>query len=167
MHRCLGGAFGMTRLSGRAATGERVLDAVPHRDGPHVTKSGALSLQGIDAVLTVEGATEAEVLLPDVEHVLAPTLRPDDMVIMDTLRAHQGAGVPHAREGRGARLLSWPPSAPDLSPIEPCWSKRKVFLHVAKARTREALDVAITRALATVTAAHACGWFAYGGDALQ
>jgi hypothetical protein len=61
-----------------------------------------------------------------------------------------------------------PPSySPDLSPIEQCWSKLKAFLRVAKARTREALDAAITHALATVAAADACGWFAYCGYALQ
>jgi transposase len=157
----------LTRLYGRAPKGERVIDAVPQNYGQKVTMLGALSIQGIEAVMTVEGATDAEVFLAYVEHVLAPTLRPGDMVVMDNLRAHKVAGVQQTIEGRGARLLYLPPYSPDLSPIEPCWSKLKACLRVAKARTREALDAAITHALATVTAADACGWFAYCGYALQ
>jgi transposase len=62
-------------------------------------------------------------------------------------------------EGRGARLLSWLPSSPDLAPIEPAWSKIKTFLRTAKARTREALELAIEQALATITAMDVHGWF--------
>jgi transposase len=157
----------MTRLYGRAPKGERVIDAVPQNYGQNVTMLGALSIGGLEAVMTVEGATDADVFLAYVEHVLAPTLRPGDIVVMDNLRAHKVAGVQHAIAGCGARLLYLPPYSPDLSPIEPCWSKLKAFLRVVKARTREALDAAITHALATVTAADARGWFAYCGYALQ
>ena len=55
----------------------------------------------------------------------------------------------------GARLLSRPPYSPDLNPIERCWSKLKTFLRAAKARTPEALDAAVMRALATVTESNA------------
>jgi hypothetical protein len=41
--------------------------------------------------------------------------------------------------------------------------KIKTFLHTAKARTREALELAIQRALTTITAADAHGWFTYCG----
>lgn len=153
----------MTRRYGRAPKGARVLDTVPQNDGLHVTMLGALSLYGIDAVMTVEGATDAEVFLAYVEHVLAPTLQPGEIVVMDNLRAHNVDGVQHAIEGRGARLLSWPPYSPDLSPIEHCWSKLKTSLRSAKARTREALDTAIMHALTTVTASDARSWFSYCG----
>ena len=141
----------MTRLYGRAPKGERVLDAVPQSYGQNVIMSGALSIEGIEAVMTGEGATDAEVFLAYVEHVLAPTLRPGDRVMMGNLRAHKVAGVRQAIAGCGARLLYLPPYSPGLSPIEPCWSKLKAFLRVAKAHTREALDAALTHALATAT----------------
>jgi len=153
----------MTRRYGRAPKGARVLDTVPQNYGLHVTMLGALSLYGIDAVMTVEGATDAEVFLAYVEHVLAPTLQPGEIVVMDNLRAHNVDGVQHAIEGRGARLLSLPPYSPDLSPIEHCWSKLKTSLRSAKARTREALDTAIMHALTTVTASDARSWFSYCG----
>ena len=50
---------------------------------------------------------------------------------------------------------------------EPCWSKIKTFLRAAKARTREALDEAVTGALATVTEADARAWFAHCGYVLH
>lgn len=136
----------MTRLYGRAPRGERVLDAVPRNHGPNVTMVGALGMQGMTAVMTVEGATDAHVFLAYIEHVLAPTLQPGDIVVMDNLRVHTVADVPSAIRARGAHVLYLPPYSPDLSPIEPCWSKLKTSLRKAKARTREALDTAMTEA---------------------
>ena len=51
----------MPRLYGRAPRGARVVDTVPQNYGAHITMSGALSLQGLDAVMTVDGATAGEV----------------------------------------------------------------------------------------------------------
>ena len=86
---------------------------------------------------------------------------------MDNLRAHKALGVQQTIARRGARLLYLPPYSPDLSPIEPCWSKVKTALRKAKARLREALDVAITEALATVTESDTQGWFRHCGYAVQ
>jgi transposase len=69
---------------------------------------------------------------------------------MDNLHTHKAVGLQQALARRGARLLSLPPYSPDLSPIEPCWSKVKTVLRKIKAWTRDALDVAITHALRTV-----------------
>jgi transposase len=157
----------MTRLYGRAPRGTRVIDSVPYNYGPNLTMVGALGLHGLEAVMTVEGATDADVFLAYVEHVLAPTLRPGDIVVMDNLRAHKVTGVQPMIEGRGARLLYLPPYSPDLSPIEQAWSKLKHYLRTAKARTREALEAAITQALSLITAADAHGWFSYCGYTLQ
>jgi transposase len=133
----------MTRRYGRAPKGERVIGAVPQNDGANVTMLVALGSQGIEAVMTIEGATDAEVFRVYVEPGLRPTLRPGDIVIMDNLRAHKTAGIREAIEQTGARLQYLPPYSPDLSPIERCWSKRKTALRTAKARTREALEHAI------------------------
>jgi transposase len=157
----------MTRLYGRAPRGERVLDAVPRNYGPNVTMVGALGMQGITAAMTVEGATDADVFLAYIEHVLAPTLQPGDIVVMDNLRAHKVADVPSAIGARGAHVLYLPPYSPDLSPIEQCWSKLKTSLRTAKARTREALDTAMTEALTTITVSDARSWFRQCGYALQ
>jgi transposase len=157
----------MTRLYGRAPTGERVIGSVPQNYGPNVTVLGALGVHGLHAVMTVDGATGTDVFRTYVKQVLGPTLRPGDIVVMDNLRAHKAVGIQQALARRGARLLYWPPYSPDLSPIEPCWSKVKTALRTAKARTREALDTAITAALATITDADAQGWFRHCGYVLR
>jgi transposase len=157
----------MTRRYGRAPRGTRVIGSVPQNYGQNVTMLGTLGAQGIQAVMTVEGATDAEVFRTYVKRVLGPTLRPGDIVVMDNLRAHKAVGVQQALARRGARLLYLPPYSPDLSPIEPCWSKVKTALRKAKARVRDALDTAITRALNTITVTDAHSWFAYCGYALQ
>lgn len=157
----------MTRLYGRASKGERVGGSVPQNYGQNVTMLGALGTQGLQAVMTVDGATDTEVFRTYVTQVLGPTLAPGDIVVMDNLRAHKAVGIQQALARRGARLLYLPPYSPDLSPIEPCWSKLKTALRTAKARTRDALDTAITGALATVTSSDAYGWFLHCGYALR
>jgi len=157
----------LTQLYGRAPQGEQVVGSVPQNYGPNVTLLGALGIQGLQAVMTVDGATDTEVFRTYVKQVLGPTLAPGDIVVMDNLRAHKAAGIQQAIARRGARRLYMPPYSPDLSPIEPCWSKVKTALRQAKAHTREALDMAITGTLVTVTSSDAHGWFRHCGYALQ
>jgi transposase len=157
----------MTRRYGRAPTGQRVIGSIPQNYGPNVTMLGALGVHGLHAVMTVDGATDADIFRPYVRQVRGPTLTPGDLVVMDHWRAHTASGVQQALARRGARVRSSPPYSPDLAPIEPCWSKVKTALRTAKARTREALDNAITGALAIITDADAQGWFRHCGDALR
>jgi transposase len=144
-----------------------VPDAIPKNYGSNVTLLGALSCQGLNAVMTINGPTDTAVFLAYVTQVLVPTLVPGDVVVMDNLGAHKVKGVREAIEAAGATLLYLPPYSPDWSSIEPCWSKLKTFLRAAKARTREALDEALTNVLRTITAADARGWFAHCGYALH
>jgi transposase len=157
----------MTRLYGRAPKGERVIGAVPRNFGANVTMLAALGSQGVEAVMTIDGATDAEVFRVYVEQVLRPTLRPGDIVILDNLRAHKATGIREAIEQAGARLQYLPPYSPDLSPIERCWSKLKTALRTAKARSREALERAIAQALATITTADAQSWLRHCGYTVQ
>ena len=78
-------------------------------------------------------------------------------MVMDNLGAHKVAGVAEAIVGRGARLEYLPPYSPDLSPIEPCWSKLKEALRSAKAHTYEALNTVLAEAW------DARGWFVHCG----
>ena len=157
----------MTRLYGRAPAGRRVVGSVPQNYGPTVTMLGALGVHGLRAVMTVDGATDADVFRTYVKKVLGPTLSPGDIVVMDNLQAHKAVGVQQAIARRGARLRYLPPYSPDLSPIEPCWSKVKTALRKAKARTRATLDAAIAEAMLTVSRMDARGWFKHCGYPLQ
>jgi transposase len=157
----------MTRLYGRAPAGERVVGSVPQNYGPNVTMLGALGIEGLQAVLTVDGATDTDVFRAYIRQVLGPTLTPGDIVVMDNLGAHKAVGIQQAIARRGARLRYLPPYSPDLSPIERCWSKLKTALRRAKARTRAALDAAIAEAMMTVSRTDAWGWFKHCGYPVQ
>jgi transposase len=157
----------LTRLYGRAPRGERALGSVPVNYGATLTMVGALGVGGLEAVMTVEGATDGAVFLTYVQQVLEPTLQAGDIVVMDNLKAHKVAGIQEALEARGAQLLYLPPYSPDLSPIEQCWSKLKAARRAVGARTRRAPERALRHALSTITASDAVAWFAHCGYKLN
>jgi transposase len=158
-----GSQLALTRLYARAAPGERVAEGVPQNYSANVTMLAAISLEGLQAPLTVNGAVDGAVFLTYVRELLCPTLSAGDVVVMDNLKAHKVAGVREAIEARGARVEYLPPYSPDLNPIEKCWSKVKTYLRKAKARTREALEAALKEALRHITKADALAWFTYCG----
>ena len=143
-----GAKTNMTRLRGRAPCGQRVYDQAPH---------------GSTACMVIEGATDHDVFLAYIRQVLAPTLRPGDCVIMDNLAPHKTLSIQLVIATMGATVRWLPPYSPDLNPIEKMWSKVKECLRSAKARTPQALEVAIARALAAVTPDDAANWFASCG----
>ena len=97
------------------------------------------------------------------EQILAPSLRPGQMVILDNLSIHLGPRVKEAIEARGCRLLFLPAYSPDCSPIEEAFSKLKTVLRRVGPRSREALQEAIATALDLLTATDARGWFTHCG----
>jgi transposase len=113
--------------------------------------------------MTLEGATDAEAFEAYVKHVLAPSLREGQVVVLDGLGAHRTDKVRELVEGRGADVVFLPSYSPDLNPIEEAFSKIKQLVRKVGARGREALVEAIARALATVTTEDATGWFAHAG----
>jgi transposase len=158
-----GNNLALTRLFGRGAPGARINEGVPQNRGENVTVLAALGLDGVSAPMTVNGAVDGEVFLVYVREVLCPTLSEGDIVVMDNLKAHQVAGVEEAITSKGARVEYLPPYSPDMNPIEKCWSKIKTYLRKAKARTREALEVALKEALLEITKADAQAWFVHCG----
>ena len=161
-----GAHLGMTRLFGRAAPGQRVVDATPGHSGQHYTLVGTLSLEGMSAPWFLPGAMNSEAFNVYVTQVLAPTLVRGDVVLLDNLSSHKGAAIAAAIEARGAKLLFLPPYSPDFNPIELCWSKIKARLRSAKARTADALREAFASGLASISLHDALAWFAHCGYAV-
>jgi transposase len=128
-----------------------------------MTLIASLSLQGIGESLIMDGAANTELFEIYVEQMLAPSLEPGQMVIMDNLSIHKGQKVRQAIEARGCEVLFLPAYSPDLSPIEEAFSKIKALLRRIGARTREALQEALEYALTTVSASDAAGWFRHCG----
>ena len=98
-----------------------------------------------------------------IQHFLAPTLRPGQVVVADNLRAHHSPAVRAAIEARGARFLPLPAYSPDFNPIEEAFSKVKQFLRRAQARSDDDLRDATWAAFATITSSDAAGWFTHCG----
>jgi len=94
-----------------------------------------------------DGPIDEDSFLAYVEEVLAPTLIPGDIVVMDNLSSHKVSGVREAIEDRGARVIYLPPYSPDFSPIEQVFSKLKAWLRKVGKRTIAELCDAIGEAL--------------------
>ena len=86
-------------------------------------------------------------------------LTPVQIVVVDNVAAHEGAGARAAIQAAGCQLVLLPAYSPDLNPIEEAFAKLKVLLRGAAARSREALNAAIAAAMRAVTPADAAGWF--------
>ena len=78
-----------------------------------------------------------------VEQCLVPTLKRNDIVVVDNFAAHKVAGIREAIEEVGATLRFLPKYSPDLNPIEMPYSKFKAFLRKAAERTVPGLYRAI------------------------
>jgi transposase len=123
----------------------------------------SMSLEGMGPCLAVEGSTTREVFEAYLEHVLAPSLKPGQVVVMDNLTAHKGERVKELIEERGCKLIYLPPYSPDFNPIEEAFAKIKALVRKAEARTREALVEAIGKGISMVTAEDAQGFFDHCG----
>ena len=143
--------------------GLRAYAKVPRNWGKNVTLLASITAGGIGPCLAVEGPTTREVLEAYLERVLAPTLRPGRVIVLDNLSAHKGGRVREIVEGAGCDLAYLPPYSPDLNPIEQAFSKVKGLMRKAEARTRKALIEAMGRALDEVTARDARGFLGHCG----
>jgi transposase len=143
--------------------GERAFASVPRNWGKNITLLASMSLEGMGPCLAVEGSTTREVFETYLKRLLAPSLRPGQVVVMDNLTAHKGERVRDLIESRGCELIYLPPYSPDLNPVEEAFAKIKTLLRKAGARSREALIEAMGRALEALTAKDACGFFEHRG----
>jgi transposase len=155
--------LGMTRLYGRAAPGERVVEATPGTSGLHYTVVATLGVNGVQAPLLFEGAMTTLAFETYVEDVLAPTLQRGEILLLDNLSAHKGGSAQATLEARGVQVVFLPPYSPDLNPIELCWAKVKQALRAAKARTWDALVDALCEALLSVSRTDVLAWFTHCG----
>jgi transposase len=122
-----------------------------------------MSVAGMGPAFMISGATDAQVFEGYIEHILVPSLRPGQIVILDNLSAHKGQRVRDLIATRGCHLWYLPPYSPDLSPIEYAFAKLKAWLRKVSARTHAALECAIADALDAITSDDAQAFFQHGG----
>jgi transposase len=115
------------------------------------------------APFVLDGPMNRSVFLAYVTQVLAPELKPGDVVILDNLPAHKGSRVREAIEAAGASVLYLPPYSPDFNPIENAFAKLKALLRKAAERTVEGLWAAIGRLLDAFTPAECANYFEAAG----
>ena len=148
----------MTRTYGRAPAGQRVNTNTPgHWES--ITLISGMRPSGVTATLAFPGATNTDVFETYVAEVLAPELKPGDVVIWDNLKPHQSEEVIEVVEAAGAEVVPLPPWSPDLTPIKEMFSKVKGSMRSAAARTKETVYAAFGTALRDVTLDDIAGWF--------
>lgn len=147
------------RLHGRVLGGQRLYAHAPGGHWSTTTMIAALRITGPTAPMLIDGPVDTEVFRAYVRHVLLPTLRLGDIVVLDNLSAHKAPDIRTRIETAGAQLRYLPPYSPDFNPIEQMWSKVKTHLRSAAARTEEALYEAVAQAFTTITDKDATGWF--------
>ena len=158
-----GAATNLTRRYGRSPRGRRLDGPVPHGHWKSTTFVGGLTSRGFVAPYVLDGPMNGAIFKAWVEQMLAPELRPGDIVIMDNLRAHKIDGIAEAVAAHGAELRYLPPYSPDLNPIEQAFAKLKALLRKAAERTVDGLWNAIGKLLDLFPPAECVNYLANSG----
>jgi transposase len=158
-----GAKTNMARLRGRSPRGARLEAAVPWGHWKTTTFVAGLRVDGLSAPMVLDGAMDGAAFKAYVDHVLAPSLAPGDIVVMDNLSSHKVAGVRQAIKAAGAYLLYLPAYSPDLNPIEQAFAKLKALLRKIAARTVEELWQAIADCLDQFTPQECRNYFLNAG----
>ena len=149
----------MTRAYGRAPRGMRVSDQVPCGRWKTTTMIAAVGRNGPQAPWVLQGSMDGIAFTTWAARVLAPTLEPGDIVVMDNLSVHKNRAARAAIEAAGAEVWDLPPYSPDLNPIEKMWSKIKAYLRKHKPRDTQSLWQTVGRAMDKVTQSDIVNWF--------
>ena len=83
----------LTQLYGWAPHDQRALGQAPRNYGKNTTFVAALTLHGLQAPWAIEGAMDTVAFEHYVAQVLAPTLAPGHIVIVDNLSVHKAASI--------------------------------------------------------------------------
>ena len=82
----------MARTHGRAVGGERLRAPIPQGHWKATTFFAGLRTTDMVAPMVLDGPLSALALQAYVDQVLVPDLHPGDIVVMDNLSSHKGAG---------------------------------------------------------------------------
>jgi transposase len=153
----------LLRRYARGRRGVRIHDAAPDGRWHTTTFVAGLRRGGVTAPAVFDGPIDGASFQAYVEQVLAPTLQPGDIVILDNLSCHQSPAVRQAVEAVGAQLWFLPKYSPDFNPIELCFAKLKAILRAAGCRSLDAIWQTIGLCLWRFTAAECHSYFRHCG----
>lgn len=155
----------LTRLRGWADGGERLVEAVPGGRWETNTLIHAIALDGTRAAMVIDGPVDSASFAGFCEWLLAPSLLPGDIVVMDNLSSHKSIRAIEAIETVGAQVAFLPPYSPDLNPIENIFSKLKQLLRGLRPRKLRQIVSAVLKAIAQITIGDMEAVFAHCGYA--
>jgi transposase len=159
----VGSNLDLTPTHAWAPVGERAIASAPRNTPLNTTTIASLTHQGMGPALIVKGGVDRLTFEAYLEKVLAPTLKPGQVVLVDNLSAHTSTGAQAIVAACGCRLRYLPPYSPDYSPIELAFAQIKADLRRAAARTYDKLEDAIATALQQISAADARAFFQHCG----
>jgi transposase len=137
----------LLRRYGRSPRGTRLHDHTPCGHWETQTVIAALRVDRVSAPAVFDGPIDAASFRAYIEQVLVPTLRPDDVVVLDNLAVHKQPEVRTAIHAVGAHIRFLPPYSPDFNPIEQTFAKLKAFLRAARPRTFDQVVALVAAAL--------------------
>ena len=109
----------MAPVRGWGTRGERLIGKAPYGRWRTLTFVAALRCDGLTAPCVFDGPINGAKFLAYVEQMLMPTLRSDDIVILDNLGSHKSTAVRATIRSTGAKLFFVPPYSPDSSRPSP------------------------------------------------
>lgn len=141
----------LTRLRGWAHGGERLVEAIPGGKWQVSTLVQAIALDGTRAAMVLDGPMNGPCFAGFCQWLLAPSLHPGDLVVMDNLSSHHSVAAVRAIESVGAHAIYLPPYSPDLNPIENIFSKVKQLFRGLRPRSFQQIVADAKKVLSQIT----------------
>lgn len=145
----------MAPIRGWGPKNARLLGFAPDGRWHTLTFLAALRRNALTAPCIVDGPINGTIFRAYIEQFLLPTLRPDDIVVLDNLGSHRSPAIRAAIRSVGAKLAFLPPYSPDLNPIEQVFAKVKHWMRTAQARSIDAIHDHIAKLIDSIPS-HEC-----------
>jgi len=151
--------LGLSRTHARSPMGTRVSELKPFYRGAKVTAIGAITINKVLALMTMNEAMDGQAFAVFIDKFLCPQLWAGAVVVMDNLPAHKLSSIVPMIEAVGASVICLSPYSPDFNPIELWWSQLKSFLRRFAPTTTSMIDTIIAVALNLMNPQHLRNWF--------
>jgi hypothetical protein len=109
--------LGVARTHARSQPGTRVCSLKPFYRSAKVTAIGAISINQVLALMTMNDSMDGQAFAVFIEKFLCPQLWAGAVVVMDNLPAHKLASIVPMIEAVGASVICLSPYSPDFNPL--------------------------------------------------
>lgn len=144
----------MIRLYGRAECKNRVYDKVKHKAEIKLTLISGLSINGLVSPYEFEGYLDQHIFYYYLKDFLIPEMKAGQVLLLDNLSSHKGEIIENLLIEKGIKVIYYPAYCPNLNPIEKYWSILKSYLRKWCGRTKEEVQINLTKAIKIIE--HTC-----------